>query len=74
MSFQALWMEVQPQRLLQHDPEEPEALQLSRTLQRADVDGPQAPVARELRHRLLCLLVVAGYEHVERLTRHLALD
>jgi hypothetical protein len=38
--------EVQRQRLLQRHPEEPEALQLPSALQRTDVDGPQASVAR----------------------------
>jgi hypothetical protein len=67
-------LEVQPQRLLQRDYEEPESLQLPSALQRTDVYSPQAPVAHELRHRLLCLLVVASYEHVERLACHLAFN
>jgi hypothetical protein len=67
-------LEVQPQRLLHHHPEEPETLKVPRALQRTDVDGPQAPIAHKLRHRLLCLLVVPGDEHIERLACHLAFN
>src|SRR5215212_6797411 len=59
-------LEVQPQGLLEHHPQESEPLQVPRTLQRTDVYGPQAPVAYELRNRLLRLLVVTGDEHIER--------
>jgi hypothetical protein len=47
---------------------------MPRTLQRTNVDGPQASVAHELRHRLLCLLVVPGDQHVERLACDLAFN
>src|SRR5215217_547155 len=67
-------LEVQPQRLLHHHPEESEALQLPRALQRTDVDGTQAPVAHELSYRLLGPLVVPSNEDIERLACHLAFN
>jgi hypothetical protein len=38
-------LEVQPQRLLERDPEEPESLQLPSALQRTGVYSSQAPIA-----------------------------
>src|SRR3712207_7789425 len=58
-------LEVQAQRLLERDPEEPESLQLPSALQRTGVYSSQAPIAHELRHRLLCLRVVPGEKNVE---------
>ena len=67
-------LEVQPQRLLQRDPEEPESLQLPRPLQRTDVDGTQAPLAHERRHSLFRPRVVPGDEHIERLACYLTFN
>src|SRR5215217_5871396 len=65
--------EAGAKRLLHHHVQEPEALQIPRPLQRTDVYSPQPSVARELRHYLLCPLVMPRDKHVKRLTRYLSL-
>jgi hypothetical protein len=64
--------EAEVERLLQRDVEEAELLELSGTVERADVDGAEPAVGGQLRHRLLGGTVVAGDEDVELLTVDLA--
>src|SRR5215211_6581207 len=64
--------EAEVERLLQRDVEKAELLELSGTVERTDVDGPEPTVGGQLRHRPLGGFVVAGDQDVELLATDLA--